>query len=413
MPRATWHTIDDDPYNLNQPPTSPKLSFLQLNSGRKFRFKHLAWFVPFSPSLTHLDLSHHPKLDALDSEQYLSRFTNLTTLKLAACRSLSSDSLGSTLALKLTSMKILDLSNTKCSDPSVASWSLLNPKMTQLNLSRTSITFRALASISRFSGLSHLSLEGHSTFVDDSVQHLLGLTVLRTLNMSSCVGLTGKCIIDTIMYMTTLVQLSIDRFRVNDYELSHISRLTKLESLSFANCFEIDGSCLEPLSHSLSALQSLNMNSCDLDSQYIPHLENFSHSMLYLNLAQCRIRDETLKSIAHLENLTSLDLSRSDLTDKNLHLLNQLTHLQRLSLSHLEMLTNTGIFEIKKVASLTQLDISWNSEISDEAIYSLTEMPLLKYLDLAYCRSVSGKCLQTVYHSGIITLAPPDERKEF
>jgi hypothetical protein len=338
--------------------------------------------------------------------QSLRRFTALKNLNLNGCLLLSDESLGWDLASHITSVEVLDVSNTKVGDVTIASWLRKNPKLTQLNAGRTAQSFHSLVALGKFGqNLSHLNLQGHSTFVDQYVQHLSQLTVLHTLNMSSCVGLTGASIIETIMDMTTLLHLRINRFRVDDYEMSHISRLTRLQTLAAANCFGLEGQALEPLSVSLNCLQHLDLSGCELQSIYLIHLARWAPTLHTLNLAVCRIRDESAESIAMLTNLTNLDLTRSEFTDTGIHQITQLSKLSTLSLSHAEHITDAGLKEIQKLSAITQLDISWNDEITDDGVYGLLKLPAIQFMDLAYCASVSGNCVQHVFRQGINIVA--------
>jgi len=412
MDGARWNPVTSGngmEYQLLGP---PKLSFLQLNSGRKFRSAHLHWFLPFTSSLTHLDLRGNPKLDDVGVSTDVSCFTELKYLRLTRCFALTDVSLGSGLATKLTKMESLDISDTKASDHTIALWLHNCPGLVTLIFARSCATNACLPIIGRMGlqHLRHLSMEGHPRITDSFVDYLSSLSNLTTLNFGGCSGLSGQSVISTISLMTSLRNLSLNRFLMDDYEFTYISRLTNLETLSASNCSNLDGTGLERVSTQLFHLRSLNLSACDLISDQLSHLTPLSRTLQELNLAGCGLNDDCMPYLGELTKLSSLDISRSHISNIGITYLQTLTRLQALSISHLSHLTDSGLLSITKLTTLTQLDASWNYEISEASLSSIIKMGLLKRIDVSYCPSVSTPFLDhLVFHSGLDMYFPLTE----
>jgi hypothetical protein len=94
-------------------------------------------------------------------------------------------------------------------------------------------------------------------------------------------------------------------------------------------------------------------------------------SLRHLNLFHNAVTDEGLEVLSAL-NLTTLDLSGTDVTDDGLRHLSAHTNLKCLSLTRTSTVTDAGVPHLARLKNLTDLDIS-RTEITDAGAEKLRE----------------------------------------
>ena len=209
--------------------------------------------------------------------------------------------------------------------------------LTTLNLSRCR-SLTSLKGISSLTNLTSLDLNGCESLT--SIDGISGLSNLTILGLGFCDSLTN---LSAISGLTNLTSLNLKGYRALS-NLEGISRLTNLTSLILGYCSSLTS--LEGIS-GLTNLSCLSLNSC----AYLKSLEGISSlsNLEELDLGMCSSLT-SLEGISGLTNLTSLNLGMcSSLT--SLDGISSLTNLTFLFLSECK-----PIIFIKKLNFLTILE---------------------------------------------------------
>ena len=179
--------------------------------------------------------------------------------------------------------------------------------------------------------------------------------------------------------------------------------LKPLRSLSELRLLYLDGNPIE--GHGLAALaelkrfRELTLSSCRLSDR---GLASFPHlgSLTLLSLANNQITDAAVASLveADLDELSSLILSRTDVTDRSLALLTLLKRLRSVDLS------DTRVKAVGALSALpiTGLDLSW-TPVSDQTVQQLSLFSQLKALYL-YNTPITYDALPTLAALDLSTL---------
>jgi Leucine-rich repeat (LRR) protein len=108
---------------------------------------------------------------------------------------------------------------------------------------------------------------------------------------------------------------------------------------------------------------------------------SYDHQLTSLNLSYTDITDLGLKQVAKLQKLTSLDLSSNKITDAGLKEVAKLQKLTSLDLSATKI-TDAGLKEVAKLQQLTELLLVY-TDITDAGLKELAKLRHLTYLDLS------------------------------
>ena len=103
-----------------------------------------------------------------------------------------------------------------------------------------------------------------------------------------------------------------------------------------------------------------------------------------INLSRSKVTDADLVYLKEMPHLQSLDLSETHVTDAGLANLEGLTALESLDLTYI-WLTDAGVKHLRKLTNLKELNLS-RSIVSDVGLEHLKEMKNLKRLDLSYTK---------------------------
>ena len=94
------------------------------------------------------------------------------------------------------------------------------------------------------------------------------------------------------------------------------------------------------------------------------------------------VTDDGIAHIAKVRSLVSLDLERTQATDRCLHELIDLKELRQLFMSRTRV-TDIGVSRMRGLAGLESLGLA-NTAITDAALVDLGSMPRLQFLDLSH-----------------------------
>lgn len=206
--------------------------------------------------------------------RYLSRLVSLEELVLESC-SITDSSMDSIAAL--SSLRLLDISETTVGDEGVARLADGLLRMESLNLSYSAVSDAGLRDVGRMKSLTSLNLD--TRLVSDS--GLAFLTGLRNLRRLDCFGA-----------------------RVTDAGFTHLRHFNKLEFLEVCGGGVTDVGLkeLQPL----TTLTSLNLSqNLLITDKGLPFLSGL-HALRELNVSRCRVSAHGLRSLGGLSSLSSL-----------------------------------------------------------------------------------------------------------
>lgn len=106
-------------------------------------------------------------------------------------------------------------------------------------------------------------------------------------------------------------------------------------------------------------------------TEYLTELEQIKDQIVYLNLANLPIKNETLKFVGQLNNLEHLVLNFTEITNEALSELTKCTKLQSLSISGTAV-DVTALKNLKNLKSLKELFV-WNTKMDASDIEHLTD----------------------------------------
>lgn len=260
------------------------------------------------------------------SYSLVSRFKNLTFLNIIGTRVLRGacwrrvDLLFQELG-PLSNLTELHISKCMIYDTDIIEERRLYPSIRRLVLKECYVSSDLLT---RCVNLEHLDSE--SLYMDPHLNDLRALASLTHLQYLSLVAYNRQEPVGTMC----------------DDSLSLIAGFTKLRVLNLANRWEFTNKGLERL-NPLIHLKYLNLQGCrKINGQGIANLNNHPN-LRHLVLGRCGITGACIDSIVKtLPLLESLDLSSSEIGDKDLPVLTGLTNLKNLNLKGVEYVYLTG-----------------------------------------------------------------------
>ena len=228
-------------------------------------------------------------------------------------------------------------------------------RITELNLSGSSVTDDGVAALVEFGALTNLDISG-TRATPACVQYLVGIAGLE--------------------------ELSLDRLPVNDESLAVLSELPSLRSLSLRstaitdNCFAHLAAC--------ETLETLRIGSNELlvGREFTELLSRGEFSTLReLSVSGTAFGYGGLDALNRLSQLEVLRASSADVTDANLDAIGACTNLRTLTLSD-NLLTNAGIQQLTRLGNLEELDLGNCRLIGDDALQLLRRHSQLQRLSL-------------------------------
>jgi Leucine-rich repeat (LRR) protein len=228
---------------------------------------------------------------------------------------------------------------------------------------------------------------------DKHLAHLEAFPTLEDLDLSeSRVSDAGLRLLKILPNLQTL---SLGKTRVTGKGLKHLRGLIRLRTLNLRETGVTDAG----LAHlaGLTKLESLDLSGTGVTVKGLKHLKGWTN-LKALSLADKQVNDDMLAALVragrlHLlsqagsgnrqrpgrdEDITSLSLSRSAVTDAGLVHVEGLTGLQRLYLSGAQA-TREGLKHLKELTRLQMLSLP-SSQLNDEVLAALAQADKLQTL---------------------------------
>lgn len=177
--------------------------------------------------------------------------------------------------------------------------------------------------------------------------------------------------------LTSLEELNILGFEIDDHSLEQIGKLKNLFKLSLRAPLNTTAEAWESLLD-LKQLSRLELETVDAESLVqIARLENLES----LSITGKAIGDEHLRSISRMKGLCTLELQRTSITDEGLAQLANMPNLTYLRLSHCEI-TGTGLKSLASLPKLIVLNLA-RTQITGDGFGSLARVKTLEHLSVA------------------------------
>ena len=294
----------------------PNLQTLTLNgSERLTEGTGVEFLSGLKNSLTSLTIPRCTKISDLDVEKYLS-------------------SLG-----KLTSVELTD--GKQLTDQALTIITASFPLISHLNLSRCQgISDESVKKIpASLLYLTSLNLSWNDQISNSSLQFISEIISLTNLELRVCKNLMKFHFLSAL---TRLRRLSLDHCKIDDNGLMELASLPELCSLSLAGCTNLKFGKKLPVFHKV---EFVDLRGCFGEITTVDNDEN--NNNVVNNIAQS------------FPFVKELNLSSSNISDKDLDFLTALSHLEDLILMNCPNFSNEGIINlVSKLWFLRKLDIS-------------------------------------------------------
>jgi hypothetical protein len=134
----------------------------------------------------------------------------------------------------------------------------------------------------------------------------------------------------------------------------------------------------------LKSLRKAKLTGAPVNDVYLEHFAGLQN-LESIELVDTRITDKSLEILSHLKNLREVTLAFCpDVTDRGVRHLGKLVRLEELTLTDIPGLTGSSLAALQSTTKLRQLDLSW-SPVSDPGIAALGKQPALERLVLVEC----------------------------
>ena len=281
-----------------------------------------------------------------------------------------------------------------------------NTAITRLNLRRTeNITGDGLAALTDYPNLEILELLYNSQSVDDdALGHVAKLTKLRLLDLRGCFQVSDEGLLK-LETLTNMQDLKLRCTEITDEGIAVIGNMPKLryltiEDANYADCesldvvadndsfrsltlfrLDLDDIELKPFEGCAGIVQA-NFRDTVVEGSGLDYLSDSATALKSLNLAESLFSDEYAANVAQFENLETLDLWYTDISDEGLSEIAKLKKLKTLILKQDRDITNEGLATLGTMKSLEFLDLTETS-IDDEGLDALKSLSNLKTLVVA------------------------------
>ncbi|CAL5225196.1 g7979 [Coccomyxa viridis] len=314
--------------------------------------------------------------------------------------------------------------------------------LASLKVNGTGLMAADTAVLARAQQLTSLDLSCNPCLSEGCMQHLHGLTKLRSLKMDSCKALHPKgsdhfrflagmpgltelswaahagkpdwiepdasvagaeigamCLLMHAHKLTNLQRLDLSSHSLCavDVTMSCIACLTSLTHLGLSRTYCSDGlafnNSLAGLA-SLSRLRHLDLSNTEVDGSGLEKFCTDLQALESLNLSWTSVEDADMVSIRGLNRLTALYLNhqsaRSDISNLGLAELAQMSSLRRIELRTNCSVTALGLWQLSSLTSLRCLDVSGCINVDPyRALHFLRACPSLQELRMG---EVAGFC---------------------
>jgi WD40 repeat protein/serine/threonine protein kinase/Leucine-rich repeat (LRR) protein len=302
-------------------------------------------------------------------------------------------------------VRSVDLSGTAITDAGLTHLARVT-SLEELGLSSTFVTDAGLIHLREMKNLKRLSLDGIK-ITGDGVKYLAELSSLEYLAMST--DLQRDRELEHLGRITWLTSLSLNHGRISDLGLRHLSGLTNLEHLGIS-ATELTDAGLEHLTvhrnlqtlvlfrvrlgdegaEHLAKITSLTQLSLDggnlpsprtqIGDEHVLTLTGSLTKLSVLDLIKTQVTDKGLANLKNLSRLKQLHLGGNGITDDGLVHLAGLRRLEELMINEPNV-TDGGMVHLKDLRSLRRLEL-YDTAVSDAGLEHLTGLTRLESLDL-------------------------------
>jgi Leucine-rich repeat (LRR) protein len=329
----------------------------------------LSWLAPLA-QLRGLSLAGSMK--DFDTElRHLAGLKSLHALNL--CYSDTTDA-GLKHVAALRELQWLDLQKTQITDAGLQCLADL-PNLMRLRLADTKIGDAGLAHVARHTDLTHLDLSGTGV-TDAGLKHLAACRELVELNLSGT-NVTADGL-KALACLPRLRKLGLSKSHVNDFGSKVDDERYGLSATGATDReLEVLAACTE--------LRELTLANARVTDASLKHLAGLK-KLATLDLTRCN--ELTGAGLRQLAGLTSLNLTDTLLGDAGLEHLAALNGLTRLNLSFTDV-SGAGLKHIAGLHNLAELDLS-DSGVGDDCGELIARLPQLRRLDLYGTRGDQG-----------------------
>lgn len=215
---------------------------------------------------------------------------------------------------------------------------------------------------------------------------------LQEIYLQNCIDVTDK----TLESFTKLDKLRIFNLNgcseITNKGLEFLAKLPNLQELYLRSCKDITDQGLESLAN-LNLLK-LDLSSTQITDKGVLKLGNLTN-LLWIDLRYCNITDQALQTIANFSELEHLDLNECDqITDQGIRSLINLTKLKMLNLYECDQITDLGLQILANLKDLEILDLQGLKLITDNGLKLIGKLLKLKFLNLSGCSLITDITLK-------------------
>jgi beta-lactamase regulating signal transducer with metallopeptidase domain/Leucine-rich repeat (LRR) protein len=251
----------------------------------------------------------------------------------------------------LTSLKTLDLTNSKVTDAGLAHLKSVKTLQT-LDLTNTHVTDAGLAHLKALRGLQELHLT-HAAITDAGLKQLAGMVSLQGLYLYGT-KLTDAGLVH-LKGLPRLKTLILDHTQVTDAGLLHLKKLTSLNTLSLYLPQVTDAGLVHL--KGLTKLKVLNLGATRVSDAGLVHLKGLTN-LKRLELTYAPITDAGLVHLKGLKSLEILSLASTRVTDAGMTRLYVLPKLRTLYVSRTRV-SHAGVIALQTALPDCHVDHQW------------------------------------------------------
>lgn len=265
----------------------------------------------------------------------------------------------------------------------------------------TDTLFEAISNSNLASSLKRLSCSGTSISDNGFCMLLKNCINLEYLSLDNCNQISDNGILQLGTVLNTKLQvLNLAWcYKITDRGFTHLIGVYKsLKSVNFSKLGLVDTNLKLLASNCSKTLTVCNLDGCKQLTEKGFKFLAACQELQELYLGNCSITDKSLKSVAKLKSLISLQLDNGrDITDAGIkYIAKGCTLLRSLTLFKCSHIGDSAIQSLACSATqLKILDLSYLSEITDAALHSLAEhCKELEELNLRSCQKITNDGLK-------------------
>jgi Leucine-rich repeat (LRR) protein len=244
-------------------------------------------------------------------------------------------------------------------------------QVVDVNLRGSWVNDADMIELGRFPELQRLDLS-HTRITDEGLLRLKSAAKIVDLNLFYVEQITDQGM-TAIKNWTNLKRLNVRGTRISDGTLEILSRMPQLEALDIANT-QISDDGYDYLI-TLVNLKELSLGRSRLSDNAIKALRLLP-TLTYLDLggpgkrSKRAMSDETVSAIAELQDLVTLKLGHSNISNHGVEILSRLGNVKKLSLAGCRTIGDPSVAAIKGWKSLQYLDLQ-DTAMTEAAIDSI------------------------------------------